>query len=75
MFSKTVVFINIYFHQTQPARGNRSYLNSHPLKYIVPYPICFDVQYKEKETFFNKSIDVVSHNMYKAAMDTTPKPL
>ena len=28
-----------------------------------------------KDAFFNKSIEVISHNMYTIAMDTTPIPL
>ena len=44
-------------------------------KYMVPYSISSVSIMKAKEAFFNKSIEIISHNVYTIAMDTTPNPL
>ena len=72
---KSCFFINIFFHQTQPARANCYYWTLPPLKNIVPYSICFASIIKAKEAFFNETNEIISHNMYTTAMGTTPKPL
>ena len=72
--SKICSFINIYFHQTQSARGNRYHWTLPPLKNIVPYSICFASIIRTKEAFFNKTNEIISYNMHAVAMDTTTKP-
>ena len=71
---KSRFFINTYFHQTQPVRANRYYWTLPPLKNIVPYSICFASIIKAKWAFFNKTNEIISHNMHTVAMDTTPNP-
>ena len=45
-----------------------------PAENIVPYSICFASIIKATEAFFNKTNEIISHNIYMVAMDTTPKP-
>ena len=75
ILSKKVVFLDSNFHQTLPARANCCYWSSPPPKNIIPYSICFASIVKTKEASFNKTIQIISHNVYTVAMDTTPKPL
>ena len=63
------------FSPNKNSQGESLLLNIAPLKNIVPYSIYFASIIKTKEVFFNKSIEIIFHDMYKVAMDTTPKPL
>ena len=72
IYSK-VVFANIHFHQTQPVNTYRKYGTWPTLKNKFLYSICFVSIIKIKKAFFNRSIEITSHNMYTVAGDTTPR--